>query len=285
MTQALSDDALVQMWLAGRVATTASAYRRVIRGLRASIVQSGPLLGATLPDLQAHLKSIEHMALRSQALHLAAIRSFYAFQTKLGLLDRNPALALAEIKVASDLADRILRTDEVERLIAAAAPHRRFLLRLIYVSGIRVSEAADLRWGQVKSRADGSGLGQISVRGKGGKTRAILLPAQAFKALVDLYVNPQPTRPVFPAEHDAWRTIDPRQITRIIKAAAKAAGLSPRISAHWLRHAHVSHALDAGAPVQLVRDSVGHASIATTDKYAHAKPGDGSARFITREPS
>ena len=51
-------------------------------------------------------------------------------------------------------------------------------------------------------------------------------------------------------------------------------------SPHWLRHAHASHALDARAPVHLVRDTLGHASLATTSRYAHARPGDSSALHL-----
>ena len=52
------------------------------------------------------------------------------------------------------------------------------------------------------------------------------------------------------------------------------------MSAHWLRHAHVSHALDRGAPVHLVQATVGHASLTTTSRYAHARPGDSSSRYL-----
>jgi len=52
------------------------------------------------------------------------------------------------------------------------------------------------------------------------------------------------------------------------------------LSPHWLRHAHASHALDRGAPVSLVRECLGHASLATTSRYTHARPGDGSIRYL-----
>ena len=74
--------------------------------------------------------------------------------------------------------------------------------------------------------------------------------------------------------------LDPSQVHRIVKAVAKRAGLSDAVSAHWLRHAHVSHALDAGAPAHLVQATVGHASLATTSRYAHARPSDSSARYL-----
>ena len=74
--------------------------------------------------------------------------------------------------------------------------------------------------------------------------------------------------------------LDPSQVHRIVKIAAKRADLSDRVSAHWLRHAHVSHALDRGAPVHLVQATVGHASLATTSRYAHARPNDSSSRYL-----
>ena len=65
-----------------------------------------------------------------------------------------------------------------------------------------------------------------------------------------------------------------------MKAAAIRTGLDPAVSAHWLRHAHVSHALDRGAPAHLLQATVGHSSLATTSRYAHARPGDSSARYL-----
>jgi hypothetical protein len=55
------------------------------------------------------------------------------------------------------------------------------------------------------------------------------------------------------------------------------------VSPHWLRHAHASHALDHGAPIHLVRATLGHGSVATTSAYLHARPEDSSARFLRLE--
>jgi len=52
------------------------------------------------------------------------------------------------------------------------------------------------------------------------------------------------------------------------------------VSAHWLRHAHASHALDRGAPIHLVQATLGHASVATTGRYLHARPNDSSSRYL-----
>jgi integrase/recombinase XerD len=74
--------------------------------------------------------------------------------------------------------------------------------------------------------------------------------------------------------------ISKRTAQRLIKRAAAKAGVNERASLHWLRHAHASHTLDAGAPVHLVQQTLGHASLATTSRYTHAKPDASSAEYL-----
>jgi integrase/recombinase XerD len=71
-----------------------------------------------------------------------------------------------------------------------------------------------------------------------------------------------------------------RQAQRLVDAAAKRAGLRARVSPHWLRHAHATHALERGAPIHIVQATLGHASVATTGRYLHARPTDSSARYL-----
>ncbi len=71
---------------------------------------------------------------------------------------------------------------------------------------------------------------------------------------------------------------------RLVRAAAARVGLPAGkggVSPHWLRHAHATHALEHGhAPIHLVQATLGHASVATTSKYLHARPTDSSARYL-----
>src|SRR5262249_51653054 len=62
------------------------------------------------------------------------------------------------------------------------------------------------------------------------------------------------------------------QAWRIVKAAAKQAGLSWKVSPHWMRHAHASHAIERGASVPKVQVTLGHGSLQTTMEYVHARP-------------
>ena len=70
------------------------------------------------------------------------------------------------------------------------------------------------------------------------------------------------------------------QVWRIVRKAARRAGIELNVSPHWMRHAHGSHALDRGAPIHLVQATLGHSSIATTGKYLHARPKESSSRFL-----
>ena len=74
--------------------------------------------------------------------------------------------------------------------------------------------------------------------------------------------------------------MDTRQVDRIVIEAARRAGIAGNVSAHWLRHANASHALDNGAPIHVVQQSLGHASLVTTTRYAHIKPEAGSSQYI-----
>jgi site-specific recombinase XerD len=132
-----------------------------------------------------------------------------------------------------------------------------------------------LKWRDLQPRGDG---GQATIYGKGGKTRAVLLPAGVWRVLVQLRGEAEMDAPAFASQRKGH--LDPSQVHRVVKAAAARAGLSAEVSAHWLRHAHASHALDRGAPIHLVQATLGHSSVATTGRYLHARPNDSSSRYL-----
>ena len=154
-------------------------------------------------------------------------------------------------------------------------PRNRVLLTLLYAAGLRISEVVGLVWRDCAPRDD---AGQITVFGKGGKTRVVLLPASTWRALGTLRAGAAADAPVF--ESRKGGALDPSSVHRVVKAAAERAGLDPAVSAHWLRHAHASHSLDRGAPIHLVQATLGHASVATTGRYLHARPNDSSGRYL-----
>ena len=149
------------------------------------------------------------------------------------------------------------------------------LLRLLYTGALRIAELCALTWRDLAARED---AGQVTLFGKGGKTRAVLLTPGAWRAVSALRNGAGEGEPVFRSQKRGH--LSAVQVHRIVKAAAQRAGLPPAVSAHWLRHAHASHALDRGAPISLVQGTLGHASVATTGRYLHARPNDSSARYL-----
>ena len=217
----------------------------------------------------------------SQSRILSSVKSLLAFGHRIGILAVDVGAPLKLPSLRNRLAERILPEPDLQRLLARETNKRNaVLLRLLYAAGLRVSELCGLKWRDVVERGD---TGQISVYGKGGKTRSILLSASTWQALQSYKGEKSlPDTPVFPSRKKTRNQghLDPSQVLRIVRAAAKRAEINLNVSPHWLRHAHASHALDRGAPIHLVQQTLGHESVATTGRYLHARPSDSSARYL-----
>ena len=104
------------------------------------------------------------------------------------------------------------------------------------------------------------------------------MPLSVWNALLPLRKDAGDNQPVFRSRKGGH--LDESQVWRIVRKAAKRAGIEKKVSCHWLRHAHASHALDRGAPIHLVQATLGHSSISTTGKYLHARPTDSSGSYL-----
>lgn len=270
------DATLLQLWLHGRSSATQDAYRRdVARFLQFA---QHPLAHVTLGHLQAfadHLEAAD-LAPASRKRMLSAVKSLYSFAERIGALQYNVGAAVILPKSKNTIGERILTEAEVQQLIEGEPDGRnRLLLVLLYATGARVSEICRLCWRDCQPQKKG---GQVTLYGKGQKTRHVLLKAETFVELLAQRGAAALEVPVF--RSNAGGALSRQQVFRIVKAAAIRAGLSEDVSPHWLRHAHASHALDRGAPPHLVQATLGHASLDTTSRYAHARPTDSSARYL-----
>ena len=171
----------------------------------------------------------------------------------------------------------ILAEEQVLKMLALEPkPRNAALLRLLYGAGLRVSELCALRWRDVSERDDAA---QVTVYGKGGKTRHVLLTRGTWGAVRAIRDDAGPDDALFRSSRGAG-ALDTRQVRRIVAAAARRAGVEANVSPHWLRHAHASHALDRGAAIHLVQATLGHSSVATTGKYLHARPSESSSKYL-----
>ena len=275
--EADTDAQLIDLWLHGRSRHTQRAYRAdVERFLR---LVGKPLMEVRLADIQAFADALDGGDLEPASRHriLSSLKSLFAFGHRIGYLAFDTARPLKLPGLRDQLSERILDEGQIQRIIALETnPRNSIMLRLLYAAGVRVSELCGLRWRDCQGRDDNDG--QISVFGKGDKTRVVLLPSSVFQQLIELRQDASDVQPVFLSRRK--RHLHPSQVLRIVRAAAKRAGIEKAVSPHWFRHAHASHALDRGAPISLVQSTLGHSQIATTGRYLHARPSDSSSRYL-----
>lgn len=273
------DDQLIQMWLLEkRSQESRRAYHRDIQTFRC-FTKKG-LKKVKFNDLQGFATAIaDKYSDASQKRMLAAVKSLLTFGHKLGYLPYNVGLVLKNTpEPKNTLAERILEQDEVIRMIALESNStHRLILKTLYSTGARVSELCGLKWRDLKRNCD---RGQITIQGKGSKTRIIAIPSNLMAELVKHRdTNKLGTDdPIFPSSTGAH--LHTNQIRRIVTYAARNAGIEGNVSPHWLRHCHASHSLERGASVQLVKDTLGHSNLMTTQKYLHARPSDSSALYL-----
>lgn len=274
--QPTPDDQILDLWLHGRSRATQRGYRAEATRFMAAV--SKPLAQVTLTDLQDWADAIEAEGLEpaTRRRMLAAVKSLLSFSHKLGYLPFDTGKPLRLPTLRDTLAERILDEPTVLRMIALEPkPRNAAILTLLYAAGLRVSELTGLRWRDVQVRQAG---GQITVLGKGAKTRSILLPQGVFERMMNLRGEAGEDAPVFRSRKGGH--LDPSQVLRITHQAAKRSGVNRTVRNHDLRHCHASHSLERGAPISLVQQTLGHAQISTTGRYLHARPNDSSSRYL-----
>jgi integrase/recombinase XerD len=286
-----TDSLVIAMWLKQRPATTQEAYQGDIKALFDFTAK--PLQALTLLDLQNFAESLQGQKPATIARKLSAVKSLLTFCYKSGYTSVNVGAALRLPKIQERLAERIMSESQVQRLLALEPDKRNHaLLRVMYNAGLRVSEVIALTWNDVQDNPNG---GQVRVFGKGGKERYSLISQETYEELLELRGNALDFAPVFQSRKSTKSGFLERgQVNRIVEDAAIRAGIAvytevnkdgqevkrSRVSPHWIRHAHASHAIERGAPLPLVRDTLGHSSIATTNKYSHARPGASSGTYL-----
>ena len=259
-----TDSRLIEMWLHGRTENTGQQYRRIVARFFAQVAK--PLQTVNLSDLQAWADTLTGTP-HTRKAHIDTVRSLFSFALKTGYIRLNPAAALQSVKTPDKVKGKVLAEREVIALVNAADNDRDLaLLQCLYSAGGRVSEICALTWKDVVPTPDGGA--ELLLFGKGGKNRSAKVSADTHRLLQAQRRYAEDTAPVFTTRTGS--AIDRVMAHRVIKEAAQRAGIKKAVSAHWLRHSHASHALERGANPAAVQEQLGHASLATTTRYAHA---------------
>ncbi|MEO1430276.1 MAG: tyrosine-type recombinase/integrase [Cyanobacteria bacterium J06633_8] len=274
-TDTITNTELISLWLHGKSANTVDGYRRYAERFFTS-VGNKPLGEVTLMEFQLWEMSLK-CSDNSKRVAVGAIKSLFSFAKELGVISSNLGILVKSPKAKISLAERILTEEEVQNLINHATNLRdKAIIRLLYYAGLRVSELCALKWRDFKPRKDGGG--QITVFGKGDKTRTVLVGKGIWRSVNDLKDYASKNDPVFVSREGGH--LHRSMVFLIVKNAAKSAKIEGNVSPHWLRHSHASHSLDRGAPIHLLQKTLGHSSVAITEMYLHAKPTDSSGLYL-----
>jgi integrase/recombinase XerC len=264
---------------------TVVSYRRDLLAFRSFLLERAATLGrhieedeidlaqVTADHIRSYLAELMKTAKRATVQRrLSAIKAFFRYrETAIG--EPSPARSIRSPKNERRLPS-ILQQDEVRRLIevapddpSAAAARDRAIFETLYSTGLRVSELVGLDWRDIDEE-----LGMVMVRsGKGNKDRLVPVGEPALDALKAwrraMPIAWEPDGPVIVNLRGGRLTT--RSVELILQRRIATAGLSAGITPHGLRHCFATHMLGNGADLRSIQEMLGHASLATTQRYTH----------------
>ncbi|MEO8026513.1 MAG: tyrosine-type recombinase/integrase [Bryobacteraceae bacterium] len=217
---------------------------------------------------------------------LAAIRAFFAYLTRCGVVPHNLARQLRTPKAAKKLPD-VMNEEQTNRLVDGVAsaklerPHPErdlAIFELLYGCGLRISELVALNIEDFDFTEQ-----WIRVRGKGRKERQVPYTSKAAEA-VARYLETQPARAGTLFRNHAGGRLTDRGARGIVKFYARMIEGDSSIHPHGLRHAYATHLLRSGADLRAIQELLGHAALATTQKYTQVSLQDLMAVYDKSHP-
>lgn len=263
---------------------TVQTYVRDLRAFRDFVAEQGLPVDARKLDavairgfLSSLFRTNEPSTMKKK---VSAIRSFFRFLLKRGVVERNPAAGIRSPKTKKGL-PRFLTVDQAFRVMEAPPKEERrarplqirdrALLETLYGTGVRVGELAAMNVGDCDF-AEGS----ARVLGKGGKERIVPLGRSALEAL-QAYLPERLAILSRAKEKDPdalWlsqhgRRLSIRQLQNVVRRHGTLGAGRGDLHPHAVRHTCATHLLDAGADLRSIQELLGHSSLSTTQRYTH----------------
>ncbi len=269
-----------------------NASPHTVRNYRSDLLQFRDYLAEGRATAAIDVRSVDALRIRgflsilferqekksSIARKLSAVRAFFKFLKREGVLAENPSTIVSTPKQDKTL-PRIMTEEEMNAFLDAVAEatktgepamrRDRALLEMLYASGLRVSELVGL-----DLRSVNFGDCMVLVRGKGRKERIVPFGSKAKQAIEDyLPVRQRILRERKKSGQQAlflnvWgERLTTRSVDRLVKKYVRHYGPAVTVSPHSLRHAFASHLLTEGADLRAIQEMLGHASLSTTQKY------------------
>lgn len=269
----------------GASENTLAAYARDLGDFEDWLAEND-LITADRPAIERYIGHLtdQGLAVTTRARRLSAIRQFYRFAFAEGWRTDDPGAGLSGPRRKRTLPGTLTIEDVELMLKVAAEPYggeakstqRLCLVEMIYATGLRVSELAEIPVAAVRGDPR-----MVLVRGKGGRERMVPLSPPAREALTrwlalrdardteQVASGARPSPYLFPSRGKAGH-LTRIAVYQMIKDLAVRAGLDPSgISPHTLRHAFATHLLHNGADLRAIQTLLGHADVSTTEIYTH----------------
>ena len=257
---------------------TVQTYEESLRELESYIAfrEDGLSLGTVDTDLiRDWMESLMDRGNNASTINkkLSALRSFFRFALKRGLVEKDPAHALAGLKKSKPL-PQFLREGEMDRLLDGMEWGEdykdvlaRTLLLLLYETGLRRSELAGLNDGDIDF-----GVCQLKVTGKRNKQRIVPFGAELAEALKG-YMDMRNEQLRLDGDalflNDKGHRMTGQQVYAIVRKHLTGATSLKKRSPHVLRHTFATAMLNNGAGLESIENLLGHESVSTTEIYAH----------------
>lgn len=203
---------------------------------------------------------------------ISSMRSFFKYLKGENTITNNPMTLISNPKLEKKL-PKYLTINEVEKILNVPDMNDKigirdaFILELLYVSGIRVSELVNIKLNDIEESQR-----RIKILGKGNKERYVLYGSRCSD-LLKKYLSVRNSFLKFPSEYlllsKTGRKINTREIRNIINRIKTKAGISISISPHTFRHTFATHMLNEGADLRAVQELLGHENLSTTTIYTH----------------
>ncbi|MDE1920383.1 MAG: tyrosine recombinase XerC [Candidatus Omnitrophica bacterium] len=229
-----------------------------------------PVTKVEYSDLRRFLGQMKNRNLkpRSVSRKLSALRSFFKFLQREGVLQSNPAKLLVTPKLDKPL-PHFMTEEETVRIIEAPQSNKvsalrdKAILEILYSTGIRVSELVGLQADDVDF------IGNIiKVKGKGKKERMVPVGDKALDALKEYLDKRQANHKSVFLNKNGTPLTD-RSVRNIINKYILQQSLSQHVTPHMFRHSFATHLLDHGADLRCVQELLGHVNLSTTQIYTH----------------
>lgn len=209
---------------------------------------------------------------------LAAIRSFFRFLVREGVLQANPAATLTAPKKEKSL-PRALNVDEMQRFFSGNSEsllRDRAIFELLYSSGLRVGELVSITLNDIDLKN-----GWVRVLGKGSKERYVPVGEKALRALEEYLIQRKMIETANPMKANKGELflnlkggpLTDRSVRRILKNLLLNAGILRDASPHCFRHSFATHLLHGGADLRSIQELLGHSNLSTTQRYTKVDLG------------